>query len=411
MGGRLCNGGRALAVAFVAAASLLILASLLITSSARADLAGGRAAFDRGDYAAAEAAWRPFADQGNVDGEFGLGEVYEQAKGDYKQAALWYVRAAEHGSATARYRLALIALAGNGDTPPDLAKAYEWALLAADKEGQSGRLADDLLRLIKPHLDVNQRSAGQQQAAVWRLTHGEGRSEQADQLQQLGEALKGLECASLHIAAAATSTAQSGVVISGTVPSDAENADLVRVSNRLMPTAHATFHVDIVPKPLCQSLQEFDKIRTTGLAPAELDARLTGNGYVYHEDDPFGVAVTAANYPVYVRIDYFSLDGRVLHLVPNGDQPSLMPAGSQQVFDYAWTIGGKPFGTEFVSVLATPQPLDVGQRPGTEEASDYLAALETALRASRAPSEQPNRLATLLIHTAAKTASFPGGKH
>jgi TPR repeat protein len=112
--------------------AITALAAALPIGSATADIAAGRNALLHGDVAQAEAEWKRDAAAGNVEADFALGEFYEQIKGDYPEAERWYTEAAERGSIQARYRLALIALAGNADIAPDPIRAYKWALLASD---------------------------------------------------------------------------------------------------------------------------------------------------------------------------------------------------------------------------------------------------------------------------------------
>ena len=159
-------GARSVAVGVLASVMIMT-----IVPVARADLAAGRDAFDRGDYAAAEAAWRPDADRGIAEGELGLGEVYEQGYGDYRQAAYRYEKAAEAGNIEARYRLALISAAGDVDVPADPVKAYKWAILAADPGDVWGQLAGDLRKLLEQRLSATEEREGQQQAQAWRDKH------------------------------------------------------------------------------------------------------------------------------------------------------------------------------------------------------------------------------------------------
>jgi hypothetical protein len=472
-------GARSVAVGVLASVMMMIV------PAARADLAAGRDAFDRGDYAAAEAAWRPDADRGIAEGELGLGEVYEQGYGDYRQAAYWYEKAAEAGNIEARYRLALISAAGDADVPADPVRAYKWAILAADPGDVWGQLAGDLRKLLEQRLSATEEREGQRQAQAWRDKHqpkvavavplpvlpaGEllglgieppippapgvkGKRGLGDGCTPPGWPGPPLPCSSRPLPAppgeaplspptigaavapvapppsaagitsnfrsvqdaldeilktmpCATLRKISGVggrpVIKGTVPAEADRARLIRAVARL-PAVHARIAVDIVGEPLCSSLVEFDSMRAIRLVSDRLDARLA-HGNRLREGDPINVEVTAGAYPVYVRIDYFTLDGQVMHLSP-GDTP--IAARSRDVFgtgtkpgEKPWFAGGAPFGTELITVLATPQKLQLGDRPPVEQASEYIDALRTALRDGSGDDRQPNLLSTMLVHTA-----------
>jgi len=82
-------------------------------------------------------------------------------------------------------------------------------------------------------------------------------------------------------------------------------------------------------------------------------------------------------------------------------------AGQTRVFGQpgahkVWAAGGAPFGTEFISVIATPAALDLGvaRRP-VEPADDYLRDLRAALSQRPAGAATPNIAAVLVVHTAA----------
>ena len=77
------------------------------------------------------------------------------------------------------------------------------------------------------------------------------------------------------------------------------------------------------------------------------------------EGDPLVVDVTTPGYDSYVNLDYYQLDGSVVHMVP-----SPRAKDNQAPPHYAATIGSagdwiisKPFGSEMVVLLITPAPL------------------------------------------------------
>ena len=74
---------------------------LLIDVTVAGDLQAGAGAYNRGDYAAALREWRPLAEQGNVDAQYGLGLIYDLGRDvpeDNTEAVKWYRKAAEQGS-------------------------------------------------------------------------------------------------------------------------------------------------------------------------------------------------------------------------------------------------------------------------------------------------------------------------
>lgn len=99
------------------------------------------------------------------------------------------------------------------------------------------------------------------------------------------------------------------------------------------------------------------------------------------EGDPLVVDVTTPGYDTYVNLDYYQLDGSVVHMVP-----SPRAKDNQAPPHYAATIGSagdwiisKPFGAEMVVLLITPAQLFDKPRPESESRADYLRALDTRL--------------------------------
>lgn len=99
------------------------------------------------------------------------------------------------------------------------------------------------------------------------------------------------------------------------------------------------------------------------------------------EGDPLVVNVTTPGYDSYVNIDYYELDGTVVHMVP-----SPRARDNQAPPHYAATVGSagdwviaRPFGTELVVLLITPAPLFDAMRPESEPRADYLRALQARL--------------------------------
>jgi hypothetical protein len=221
-------------------------------------------------------------------------------------------------------------------------------------------------------------------------------------LEQLNEALTQIDCASLH----GRTSAQGSAIVGGTVPNSDERGKLVQLAGRFFPNTRPEIKVDIVPPPLCQSLSDFNAMRVAGLiTDSGLSLRLNNGTAQLREGDPMKIEVRSPAYAVDVRIDYFSVGGEVLHLWPTDNEPTpRIAAGTTRVFGdpadgKVVKAGGAPFGTELITVLATPSAVELGVRPTVERATDYLRDLKRALgRASVSPSTQ-NAIATLLVRT------------
>src|SRR3981081_3424607 len=93
----------------------------------------GQAAYDRGDFPAAQLLWRPLAEQGIARAQNNLGVLYENGKGlpqDLNEALKWYRLAAEQNYGGAENNLGLIYAPGRGG-PRAPVRAYMWFSLAA----------------------------------------------------------------------------------------------------------------------------------------------------------------------------------------------------------------------------------------------------------------------------------------
>ena len=112
----------------------VIVAVLLSVSSA---LAGASedcaAAYDRQDYVLALRLCRPLAEQGDIDAQTAVGNLYYEGWGveqNYTSAANWFRKAAEEGDATGQFSLGWAYEQGDG-VLQDYVLAHMWYNLAA----------------------------------------------------------------------------------------------------------------------------------------------------------------------------------------------------------------------------------------------------------------------------------------
>ena len=115
------------------AGSRALLALMLLTMSAPAfaDVKAGVDAWERGDYPAAVAAWRPLALSGDADAQFNLAQAYKLGRGvpaDLVAAEDWYRKAALKGHVQAEDNYGLV-LFQNGKR----AEAMPWIRKSADR--------------------------------------------------------------------------------------------------------------------------------------------------------------------------------------------------------------------------------------------------------------------------------------
>ena len=113
--------------------SLLTLAVLAVPAalSAQTSVKAGVEAWQKGDYAAAIANWRPLAEKGDADAAFNLGQAYRLGRGvdvNLGAAQTWLARAAEQKHLDAQATLGLL-LFQNGNR----AGGLRWLKLAADR--------------------------------------------------------------------------------------------------------------------------------------------------------------------------------------------------------------------------------------------------------------------------------------
>ncbi len=116
---------------------------------------------------------RALAQRNDPTAENAIGLLYAQGdesqsiKRDSSEAAHWFTRAAEHGSISAQYKLALLYWGGHG-VPKDANKAYFWAVLAR-AGGQEG--SKDLAKVLANGMTRAQAAAIEQQAEIWYQDH------------------------------------------------------------------------------------------------------------------------------------------------------------------------------------------------------------------------------------------------
>jgi Caspase domain/Sel1 repeat len=89
---------------------------------------GEYVAFDRANYATALKVWLPLAEQGDLNAQTYVGEIFEKGLGlppDYQAAAQWYRKAAERGYSRAALNLGSLYERGLG-VPKDPSQALNW---------------------------------------------------------------------------------------------------------------------------------------------------------------------------------------------------------------------------------------------------------------------------------------------
>ncbi len=145
---------------------LLVVAAFvvgLVMPACGQDFGAGKAAYDRGDYAAALREWKPLAEQGDANAQNNFGSMYYYGLGlprDYIQAVAWYRRAAEQGDAFAQFHLGAMYGEGRG-VPRDYVQSYKWSSLAAAQGNETASKYRDITaeRMNREQIDEAERLA------------------------------------------------------------------------------------------------------------------------------------------------------------------------------------------------------------------------------------------------------------
>jgi hypothetical protein len=113
--------------------------------------------------------------------------------------------------------------------------------------------------------------------------------------------------------------------------------------------------------------------------PASLHTRSASG--MLTEGEPLVLDLATPAWESYVYVDYYVLDGSVLHMLP-----SPRARDNQAPASYTATIGNsgnwiisKPFGTELITLVTAPAPLFSGLRAEHESRAAYLQDLERQL--------------------------------
>src|SRR5436305_13396532 len=107
-----------------------VAAALLSAPVSAQSVKAGIEAWQKADYSAAVAIWRPLAEKGDADAAFNLGQAYRLGRGvptNIAAATTWFQRAAAKGHIDAQVTLGLL-LFGNGDR----ADGLRWLKAAAN---------------------------------------------------------------------------------------------------------------------------------------------------------------------------------------------------------------------------------------------------------------------------------------
>ncbi|SAK73383.1 protein kinase [Caballeronia temeraria] len=190
--------------------------------------------------------------------------------------------------------------------------------------------------------------------------------------------------ASVPCSALVASVHDQTVDVQGFVSQKYGLAKLKEALGRVPGVKTTNFGVQQVADDKCDLLKVYGPFwtanRQTG-RPASVHTRSRATRLT--EGDPLIIDLMTPGFESYVNVDYFMLDGSVVHLVPN-----TRSRDNQAPANYTATIGtmgdwvvGKPFGSEMIVLTVTPAPLFDSARPDSEAKPEYLRAVEKRLSA------------------------------
>ncbi|VTU37918.1 type IV/VI secretion system protein, DotU family [Variovorax sp. PBL-H6] len=203
--------------------------------------------------------------------------------------------------------------------------------------------------------------------------------------QRIEQRLQAFACADLAVAVGDDGTAR----VKGFVPT-AE--DMVRVERevRAMPgIGTSTFALGLRVWPHCEVVailrpyQARNQEKRHGLKVTALTAQESR----VREGDTVVVRVINADHEGYLRVDYYTADGAVMHLHANRGSRPLHPGEVLELgrdIPSSWLVS-PPFGTVLITALSSTAPLpDAADTPPFELASAYLQRLREALASTEA---------------------------
>jgi type IV/VI secretion system ImpK/VasF family protein len=203
--------------------------------------------------------------------------------------------------------------------------------------------------------------------------------------ERVDQQLQGYACADLS----AQVDAQGNTRVSGYLQRSEDVTRLTQDIQALDGVKQATFDLTVHIWPHCEAAALLKPWRERNLA-AHRGLSVTpraGHAALFSEGERVIVKLHQADFDGYLYVDYYTVDGQVIHLYPNRREPDsgrLINAG--EVFTVGeriaegWEVG-PPFGQEMISVIAVDKPLYPAERAEFEPASDYLPYLRGLLGA------------------------------
>ncbi|MCB9958927.1 MAG: protein kinase [Rhodospirillaceae bacterium] len=218
--------------------------------------------------------------------------------------------------------------------------------------------------------------------------------------EQLAALVSGLECAGVD----ASLNAGGAATLAGFVASEDDRNQLAADLQELTGATADLANLAVRPWPVCEALTIVAGIGTgDGAEPT-----VTTNS----DDDTFQsgeVVILTVDLPDggdgHLQVDYFDLDGNVVHFTPSSARPESEVDGGEEVVlgsDPEKEAGGQvyragsPYGDNLVIAILSSEPLFPTRRRDVEGAAAYLAALRSAVEGLQAEGAQLSGASTFL---------------
>jgi len=210
-------------------------------------------------------------------------------------------------------------------------------------------------------------------------------------LDRLRTALGTIRCAVLH-----ADVVDGTLAVSGTVTSDDDHVRVQQLLDALPAGVARASTITVAPPVLCEPLIVLEPLRAAnGFLGTPLAVMLAHGDGVFASGQDLLLDIRAPDFPAYLQVDYFTVDGGVVHLLPNPLDPAakvepgtVRRLGERTGRTHFWTIG-PPFGRELIVVIASAAPLFAAPRMEAEPAAIYLPDLKRALDGLDANGPQP----------------------
>ena len=303
------------------------------------------------------------------------------------------------------------------EQPPLTPQAAEEAQRQAEALARSQQAIAEAKRQAEEQIRAEQAAAAQRQADIQARTdqaaaEAKRQAEAQARAQQVAAAEAALGSirtvvnrapCSLLWADAATDGA---VTVTGAMGEANSEAQLRALIESAVPGATYTVKTDTVSPILCDPLEAIGHLRDRNQnLPQPVQLQPTNPGAVYKDRQNLILDLRGPGFPAYLQVDYFTLEGYVVHLWPNGLEKDhkLVAGGQHRLGDPTgggrfWTIG-QPFGRELIVAIASARPLFPALRPEAEQAAGYLAELHKALEAAGRNATTPPVATALFITT------------